>query len=770
VPADHEDRHLATFLTLLFPLRFTGEDAWFNLNASNTLGDSCVLSSHQGHPSNLMLYSEDMKSCSRSDENRARHLPAWAWLACVFLLATLTAQLARTQVGTFPQDKPPLPGSLKTVPVPLPPNLSDFVKDNNAAIVLGKTLFWDQNAGSDGLACASCHFHAGADNRTKNALDPGLRNASAGLPGDVSAIFNLTASNRQSKTGPPPGGGPNYTLKKADFPFHQLADPNYANSNVIFDTDDIAGSQGVFDRDIVADLKPRRGQDPCASSTNSIFVVHGYNVRQVEPRNTPTVINAIFNFRNFWDGRANNVFNGRNPFGPRDPSAGHDPRNSIQAADGSGALSVYRVAIPDASLASQSVGPPLSDLEMSCGGRTFENIGNRLLATTPLSGQTVDPTDSVLAQYANSRGRAVLPGLNTTYTKLIQKAFQQKFWSSNRLTSDGDPQMVKNFSLFWGLSIMLYESTLVSDDSPFDRYMDGNISAMTTQQLRGFQVFSNNGGCIFCHKGAEFTGAATSLKTAQAQGGMVEHMIMGDGIASLYDSGFYNIGVRSTKEDLGAGATDPWGNSLSWARQAIKSSSSGSGNNMLNILPDGFNLFACNFQVDVCDPVTPDFRDSVDGSFKVPTLRNVELTGPFFHNGGQATLEQVVDFYNRGGDAHGDPVVNSTGYYDTTRNRNNPSNRAPAIQPLNLSDTDKANLVAFLKTLTDDRVRWEKAPFDHPSLQIPNGHDFDENMVIPGGTAAGHAKDDLITISAVGAAGRSAKNLAPITAFDVDLK
>jgi hypothetical protein len=109
-------------------------------------------------------------------------------------------------------------------------------------------------------------------------------------------------------------------------------------------------------------------------------------------------------------------------------------------------------------------------------------------------------------------------------------------------------------------------------------------------------------------------------------------------------------------------------------------------------------------------------------------------------------------------------VTNSTGY------GKNASNRAPAIQPLGLSSDDKANLLAFLKSLTDDRVRWEKAPFDHPSLQIPNGHDFDENMVIPGGTAAGHAKDDLITISAVGAAGRGAKNLPPITAFDADLK
>jgi len=714
------------------------------------------------------MHSEDVKNYSRSDESRARRMPAWVLLAYASLLAGMTAQLARTQAGTFPPDKPPPAGPLKTVPVPLPYNLDEFVADRQSAIALGKALFWDQNAGSDGLACASCHFHAGADNRVKNQLDPGLRNA---VSSTVGQTFNVTTSNAGSQVGPPPGGGPNYTLKKADFPFHVLADPNNANSKVMSDTDDVASSQGVFDRDFSSDLKPKRGQDPCGSDTSSIFKVHGYNVRQVEPRNTPTVINSVFNFRNFWDGRANNVFNGRNPFGPRDSTAGMDPKNSVQV-EVSGILGPYAVVIPDASLASQAVGPPLSDLEMSCGGRTFENIGTRLLPTTPLNGQTIDPTDSVLGPYANSRGKGGRPGMNTTYTNLIQKAFRSKFWNSKQLTSEQDSQIVKNFSLFWGLSIMLYESTLVSDDSPFDRFQSGDISAMTTQQVQGFGVFNNNAGCIFCHKGPEFTGAASSLKTAQAQGGLIEHMIMGDGEVSLYDSGFYNIGVRPTGEDLGAGAEDGFGkgNSLSWARQAIKSSSAGSGNNMFNILPDAFNVFTCNFQVAACISVTPDFRDSVDGSFKVPTLRNVELTGPYFHNGGQATLEQVIDFYNRGGDAQGTAAANSSGYYDTTRKRNNPSNLAPAIQPLGLSSDDKKALVAFLKSLTDDRVRWEKAPFDHPSLQIPNGHDFDENKVIPGGTKAGHAKDDLITIDAVGAAGRGAKNLPAITSFDADLK
>ncbi|MGA0869258.1 MAG: cytochrome c peroxidase, partial [Planctomycetota bacterium] len=51
--------------------------------------------------------------------------------------------------------------------------MDDYVVDENAAILLGKALFWDQQVGSDGMACASCHFHAGADNRVAHQLSPG---------------------------------------------------------------------------------------------------------------------------------------------------------------------------------------------------------------------------------------------------------------------------------------------------------------------------------------------------------------------------------------------------------------------------------------------------------------------------------------------------------------------------------------------------------------------------------------------------------------------
>src|SRR5689334_16928909 len=66
--------------------------------------------------------------------------------------------------------------ALSSVPIPDVPGLSDYVVDKATAIELGKSLFWDVQAGSDGIvACASCHFNAGADSRARNEVDPGIR-------------------------------------------------------------------------------------------------------------------------------------------------------------------------------------------------------------------------------------------------------------------------------------------------------------------------------------------------------------------------------------------------------------------------------------------------------------------------------------------------------------------------------------------------------------------------------------------------------------------
>ncbi len=137
-------------------------------------------------------------------------------------------------------------------------------------------------------------------------------------------------------------------------------------------------------------------------------------------------------------------------------------------------------------------------------------------------------------------------------------------------------------------------------------------------------------------------------------------------------------------------------------------------------------------------PIGPADVLAVDGSFKAPSLRNVELTGPYMHNGGMLTLDQVVEFYTRGGDFH-------------EANAANLDARIAGVGRLVGSPTNRANVVAFLKTLTDDRVRFESAPFDHPQLFIPNGHPGDAAAVTNDGT--GKATDTLVEVPASGAAG-----------------
>jgi cytochrome c peroxidase len=102
-------------------------------------------------------------------------------------------------------------------------------------------------------------------------------------------------------------------------------------------------------------------------------------------------------------------------------------------------------------------------------------------------------------------------------------------------------------------------------------------------------------------------------------------------------------------------------------------------------------------------------RVSRFGSIKAPQLREVELTGPYFHNGGKLTLRQVIDFYVRGGDF---PVTNSAHRDFNILNLN------AEIQS-DLSEEEKVALVDYLLEFTDDRVRFERAPFDRPQMIIP---------------------------------------------------
>jgi cytochrome c peroxidase len=645
--------------------------------------------------------------------------PLGAWLAAQAEVPPETP-VPRVANPPLASDLANLPGDLRAVVVPGPSNLDEFIKDPVMAIALGKALFWDMQVGSDGVqACASCHFRAGADPRSKNQV-----NRSA------NSVF----------------AGPNVQLDVPDFPLTRLADPGVRGAlDPETDSSDVVSSQGIH--------HPGNERDPDGFSIGSV------NTRRVEPRNTPSVINAVFNHRQFWDGRADNVFNGVNHRGSRDPDAkvycADDPQKPVEV----------RVELVNSSLASQAVAPLVSDREMAVPGRTRLDVGRELTRhhrergkqvakLRPLGKQLVSPTDSVLGPWSRERKEGLV---FNRYDQMIQEAFHEKWWKSSKLirvNPDGTTTVIKrgkdkkgqevnddglgandyaliqyNFSLFFGLSLQLYESTLVSDDTPWDRFRRAHSTAtdpalnpwaneepdhISRLALFGAHLFNDrtrgptNVRCSNCHEQNELTDA--SARRVASLGTMRNR----DG--NVIDRGFNNIGVRPTLNDLGVGASDAFG-PLSFTRSLFP-----------GLPPAEFGVPAA--------AVTKGF--GVEGAFKVPSLRNVALTAPYFHNGDMLTLRQVVEFYSRGGNvspilAGDDTVIEPLG-----------------VPSLNSFEVDA--IVAFLESLTDERVLHRRAPFDHPQIFVPNGH--------PGGPKStiddnkdGLADDRMVEIPAVGAEG-----------------
>lgn len=553
-----------------------------------------------------------------------------------FIMVVCTALLvfsiaARAQRGGGGNNNPI--ASLKGVAVPQPANLSRYVADPQALVVLGKALFWDAQIGSDGrTACATCHFHAGADHRVTNQI--------AGPAAASTAVR------------------PNTTLTMADFPFHAFANPNDNASEVIRNRRDVVGSAGVVQRtfvDVTDGSTVDAGSD---SSAPGPFSLGGLKVRQVTSRNTPSVINAVFNLRNFWDGRASNIFNAVTPFGSADARA-----QVLVMADGQ--LGPEVVRLDTSSLASQAVGPPLNGTEMSFDGRAWRHLGRKMLGLPPLARQTVAASDGVLGALANVAGSGLR--LDVSYGALIRSAFRPVYWNSRAVVDvdgrvilgDGQPsnpgefsQMAYNFGLFFGLAVQAYEATLVSDDTPVDRFLAGDGNALTGIQQQGLNEFRNGGSqCTRCHQGPELSAAGI---TTASRGNALDPRALG----------FFRTAVSAIEDDAGAAGRDPFGSPLF--------------------------------------PASP--GDRANGAFKSPGLRNVELTGPYFHTGGAATLEQVMEFYARNGD------VTAGG------------NLGPGIGNIRLNQQERTQIVEFLKALTDDRVRYERAPFDHPSLCVAVGY------------------------------------------------
>ena len=456
-----------------------------------------------------------------------------------------------------------------------------------AAVRLGKAFFWDIQAGSDGQVACAV-CHASFGSDARV-----FNTLNPGLDG----IFD--------------SGG--------------VTGPGQTFTPTLITNDDIVGVQGVARGQFVSfNPDPHIAAEDCTPITNTVFGTE----RQVEFRQAPMIYGAVFLRQLFWAGEASDEFNGATIWGFRGNN-----------------LAPTFAHWGNSALASQAVGPPGNNTEMRCVGRPITSargLAGKLLARQPLQFQRVSPTDSVLGALANPNGPGlVCNGAPCSYGAMIAEAFDQT-------TVDN---MLGRWTVIWGLAIQAYEMTLIPDQTPFDQFLSGRLTALTPKQILGLATFVGRGNCAVCHSGAMLSDATVSH--FEKHGALNR-----DG----GDQGFHNIGMVNTVNDVGRGDIGPGG---------VKFTVSGS----------PFDDFA----------------------FKTPTLRNVKHTAPYFHTGSKPTLEDVVEFYNNGGDFANEQ-------------------RSADVRPLHLTSIEKSALVDFLANgLTDCRVEKQRAPFDHPELPVPNG-------------------------------------------------
>ena len=187
-------------------------------------------------------------------------------------------------------------------------------------------------------------------------------------------------------------------------------------------------------------------------------------------------------------------------------------------------------------------------------------------------------------------------------------------------------------------AIAAFERTVISGDSPFDRYLyGGEKGAMSESAIRGLQLFRVKARCQDCHA----IGQTSSIFT---------------------DNKFHNLGV-------GFSSIEPRLFEIIDTFRASKESDKEIDESILT-------------QKDVSElgrfVVTLDMEDI--GRFKTPGLRNIAVTAPYMHDGSIETLEEVIELYNQGGEEN--PMLDS------------------GIRPLKLTETEKADLVEFMKALT----------------------------------------------------------------------
>jgi cytochrome c peroxidase len=195
-----------------------------------------------------------------------------------------------------------------------------------------------------------------------------------------------------------------------------------------------------------------------------------------------------------------------------------------------------------------------------------------------------------------------------------------------------------------GRAIASFERTLIFLDAPFDKYMTGDTNAISPAAQRGLVLFGGKARCVSCH----MLNPSNPLGT---------------------DNLFHNIGVSARTQNF-----------EELAKKGLAAVKEGSDQRALDNLALETDLGELGRFI-----VTRNRSDI--GAFKTEQLRNVGITAPYMHDGTLRTLWDVIDHYNKGGETN--PYLDG------------------GIEPLNLSESEIDDLVAFLFTLTDARFAAE---------------------------------------------------------------
>jgi cytochrome c peroxidase len=203
--------------------------------------------------------------------------------------------------------------------------------------------------------------------------------------------------------------------------------------------------------------------------------------------------------------------------------------------------------------------------------------------------------------------------------------------------AESDRQIVNTIMANLGKSFEAYERRLVSSEAPFDAYVAGDFSALTMSAKRGLRLFIGKAGCDSCHSGETFSDQKFH-NTAVMQKSQPYDLGRYEDVLRL-DNPFNGIGAFSDNKDAGHEKLD----------------------GIVGVMP----------------------TDDMRGQFRTKSLRQVAETGPYFHDGSVSTLEDVVRHYNKGGATEGYPGT-----------------KDDLLVPLNLTEDEISDLVAFLQSLT----------------------------------------------------------------------